>query len=322
MFGLILSGCSTTPARVRQGDTVSVRFTCRLPGGEVAASTRPDPSLAGEAKAPVYLPRTGLDTVSVTAGPQPAQTGKDRLPFEQEIVQRLAAMLPGLQEGGQALLDLEADRFPVSAPNEKQVRLATVRKRQKQMRLTREEYTGRTGRSPELGQPFVLDRMVPGEVSELTEKEVLIRFAPVPGQDLGTPFGPVTVRELAEHYELQIAAQPGRLIRTGAIAGRITAVDQESITIDYGHPFAGEKLSCDVKVLKVQQQGRDLAVSPPAPKGEGAAAARELPEVAQLDQNVARQLDQALRRISAGSGSGSGAEGAKAATAAKSEELH
>jgi len=309
--GLILSACSTAPAVVRSGDRVAIGFSCHLSNGELAATTLSDASVAGVAKAPVYLPRrTGPDTVAVTAGVMLPEAGsKDRQPFEQEIVRRLAALLPGLHEGEQAQWELAAEPYQVSSPKGRVVKIASVRKRPKEMRLPREEFTGRTGKTPELGQPFVLDQMVPGQVSGMTEKEVVIRFAPVPGRDLGTPFGAVTVRELADHYELAISAEKGALIRTGGMAGRIVAVDKESITIDYGHPFADEKLKCEVQVVKVEPRERALAAPVPAPE-QGRGSSSDLP-AAELDPAIARQLEEALRRINAGE-TVPGADAAKA----------
>jgi FKBP-type peptidyl-prolyl cis-trans isomerase 2 len=148
------------------------------------------------------------------------------------------------------------------------------------MRLSIEEYTGKTGKVPEVGQSFVLDKLVPGKITEVSDKDILIRFAPAEAKDLATPFGPVTVRETADHYELVIATETGRLVRTGPMAGRISAVDSDMMTIDYGHPFAGETLNCDVKVLKITAQA--AAVAPAAPP---------------LDPKIAAQLEEALHAI-------------------------
>lgn len=276
MLALPLVACAGSPAVVQPGDRVEMSFTCRLPGGDLAATTRPDSSVAGEAKSPFYLPRTGPDTVTVTAGQlSPDSRNQDRQPFEQEIMQRLALMMPGLKEGEQAQWLLDSERYPVSSPNEKFVKMATVRKRQKEMRLGREEYIGRTGKTPEVGQPFVIDKLVPGKVSEVTGNEVVIRFSPIQGKDLTTPFGPVTVREMADHYELEISAEEERLVRTGGMTGRISAVDKESMTIDYGHPFGGEKLKCDVKVVKVEPK-KQMEVSLPVTVPSQSAASREV----------------------------------------------
>ena len=309
LIGLPLAACSTAPVVVHQGDKVEINFTCRLQNGELAATTRPDTSVSGETKAPLYMTRQGTeDTVAVTAGPPSAEVLKhDREPFEQEIIARLAPKLSGLKSGEQVQWLIEAGRYPVAAPNEKQVKMALVRKREKEMRLTIEEYTNKTGKSPEVGRPFVLDKLVPGTITEVTDKEVLIRFTPAAAKDLVTPFGAVTVRELADHYELDIAAEKGRLVRTGPMAGRISDINTDSMTIDYGHPFAGEKLNCDVTVVKVTPGERQVIVSSlPVTQSQAAveaaapAPALEPKNEPQLDPQIAAQLEEALRKINAG----------------------
>ena len=300
LIGLPLVACSAAPVVVQPGDKAEINFTCRLQNGELAATTRPDAAVAAEKKAPLYMTRQGKeDTVAVTAGPAaPTEQKQDRQPFEQEIIARLAPKLSGLKTGEQAQWVIAADRYPISSPNEKQVKMALVRKRDKEMRLTVEEYTTKTGKSPEVGQPFVLDKLVPGKIAEVSDKEVLIRFAPVAAQDLVTPFGPVTVRETANQYELVITAEIGHLLRTGPMVGRISAVDGVSMTIDYGHPFAGEKLNCDVKVLKVtHQEQKEIAVSNPAVPPEAPAEAAVPP----VDPQIAAQLEEALHKINADS---------------------
>jgi FKBP-type peptidyl-prolyl cis-trans isomerase 2 len=298
LVGLPLVACSTVPVVVRSGDKAEINFTCRLQNGELAATTRPDATVTGETKTPLYLTRNGSDdTVAVTAGPLSAVSlQQGRQPFEQEIIARLAPKITGMKVGEQTQLAIAADRYPVSAPNEKQVKMALVRKREKEMRLTVEEYTNRSGKSPEVGQPFVLDKLVPGKITEVSDKEVLIRFAPVEAKDLVTPFGPVTVRETADHYELVIATEIGRLLRTGPMAGRISAVDTESMTIDYGHPFAGEKLNCDVTVVKVTPQERK-EISPSLPEAQPLVAAEAATPA--LDPQIGAQLEQALQKINA-----------------------
>lgn len=287
---LSLAACSARQA-VRPGDKAQISFDCRLTGGELAATTRTDPSVAGEPKAPLYVPRTGPETVRVTAGTPPSRTaGRDRLSFESEIIERLAERIVDLHEGERAQFGLSAEPYPASASDADTVQLATVRKRKKELRLTKEEFQGKTGRAPVAGEPFVIDKMVPGEVSELAGDEVVIRFAPVKGKELSTPFGTVTVREQEDHYELVIAAQKGRLLRTGNMVGRIGSVDNGTMTVDYGHPFAGERLACEVKVVRVE----------PAPA------------VSVPDPAMARQLEDALRRMNGDGVPAGGADTKKA----------
>ncbi|MFZ4856673.1 MAG: thioredoxin fold domain-containing protein [Desulfuromonadaceae bacterium] len=298
LIGLPLVACSAAPVVVRTGDKAEINFTCRLQNGELAATTCPDASVTGETKAPLYMTRHGAeDSVAVTAGPPSPNARKmDWQPFEQEIIARLAPKITGLKVGEPVQWVIAADRYPVSAPNERQVKMALVRKRDKEMRLSIEEYTNKTGKDPEVGQLFVIDKLVPGKIAEVSDKEVLIRFAPADAKDLVTPFGPVTVRELADSYELVIAAEIGHLLRTGPMVGRISAVDGVSMTIDYGHPFAGEKLNCDVKVVAVTHQERkESAVATPAEPPQAPVEAAAPP----VDPQISAQTEEALRTMNA-----------------------
>lgn len=289
LLATTMSGCSAAPAIVRTGDRVELGFTCRLPDGELAATTRPDSAVSDDRKSPFYLPRNGPDTVMLTAGEQAAETKQERVSFEEEIMKRLGVSLVGVSEGEQTVLELQAERYPALTDKDRYVRMATVRKRQKELRLSREEYTTRTGKTPEVGQRMVLDPLVPGRISEVTDKEVVVLFAPDPGRPLTTPFGPVTLRETPGHYELIIAAEKDRLIRTGGMAGRISSVSSDSFEVDFGHPFGGEKLNCNVNVVslkpaeKVAERPRHAAVA--APAGTLDPAAKKA-----LDEGMARML--------------------------------
>ena len=58
------------------------------------------------------------------------------------------------------------------------------------------------------------------------------------------------MEEAADRYLIAINAQTGNLVRSGGFVGRVIAVDEQLITVDYGHPFGGEPLLCDVQVVE------------------------------------------------------------------------
>ena len=252
LLGASLAGCSAAPAVVHSGDQADISFTCRLPDGRVAATTLPDNSFAAGEKSPYYLPRNGPETVTLVAGPPKADAKGERVSFEDEIMKRLAIGLEGSVTGKRYERRLQAERYPSVTPSERFVKIATVRKRQKEMRISLEEYRNRKGVEPQVGQRFVIDPLVPGTVAEVNDKEVLLRFAPEEGKPLVSPFGPMNLRDAGERYELEIKAEVGSLVRTGGMVGRISAVDKDSIEIDYGHPFGGETLNCMVDVMAVK----------------------------------------------------------------------
>jgi FKBP-type peptidyl-prolyl cis-trans isomerase 2 len=80
---------------------------------------------------------------------------------------------------------------------------------------------------------------------------VTVRLFTTPGAVIETPFGPGRVREEGQDYKMDIEARKGALVRAAAMTGRISDVDDKVITIDFGNPFGGETLLCDVTVEKI-----------------------------------------------------------------------
>ncbi len=236
---------------VKTGDEAAVHFTCRFPNGAVAASSYQ--SVAQDAslkKSAVFWQRTKNDPIAIVAGkpsgPDPAERS-----LEDEILYRLANPIVGFRAGENKTIELKADARPEKAAGEYVQKLARVRHRVKEMRLTPDEYKARAKKSPEMGQSFVIDPVVPGAVTSVADKEVVITFTPL-GKKVPTPLGEGTVKELPDQWEIVIDAHPGALVRAGAFVGRIISVDDKFITIDYGNPFGGETLTCDVQVESVK----------------------------------------------------------------------
>jgi len=236
---------------IKLGDKVGIQFTCQFPNGEIAASTSTavaiDPSLR---KSPVYLPAFGDDPIEVTAGEiGPAKSFP--IPFEDEILIRIAPSLVGMTPGETRTIEIHSERPPNVPLDEQFVQLSLVRQRPKEIRMTKAEYKSRTGKDPEVGAEFVLDPAIPGKVASVSESEVLIRFSAQPGSKVETPFGKGTIRENGDKYEIVIDAVEGRLVRTKVFVGCISNVLNRTFTLDYGNPFGGEHLTCDVKAERI-----------------------------------------------------------------------
>ena len=253
--------CATYPVRsrsegqsVKAGDGAAVHFTCRLKNGDVAASSyqsvADDHSLR---KSALFARRTANTPLAVTAGkpyeiPAPGQERS----MEGEILARLSEAIVGMRTGEKQTREIKAERRPEQKKDEYFLKIARVRERVKEMRFAPETYKSRTTKTPEVGQSFIIDPAVLGTVASVTEKEVVVRFSAKAGSRVVTPFGEGIVEELADHYKITIDARPGTLVRSGGLAGRITSVDDRFIGIDYGHPFGGEPLSCDILVESVK----------------------------------------------------------------------
>jgi FKBP-type peptidyl-prolyl cis-trans isomerase 2 len=240
---------------VQTGDLVDLRFLCRLQTGEVVAAT--DRSLGQRpdvAKSTIFLMRDKDGPVSVTADvllPMTERPAGKELAFEDEIVERLAGAVLGMKEGEDRTVRLTAQEAPERRPEDYVMKVARVRVRAKEMRMSLDDFRSRIGRSPEAGQPVLFDPAVPGRVETVMADEAVIRFSAQPGAVTTTPFGPGHIRETEKAYEIVIDARKGALVRSGMLVGRIVDVDENSITIDYRHPFGNEVLVCDVAIDRV-----------------------------------------------------------------------
>ena len=199
-------------------------------------------------KSPIFWRRAANTPITITAGnPSGSDTAAGQRGLEDEILYRLADPIVGFRTGEKKAIEIKADPRPEKTKGEYLLKVARVRQRVKEMRLSPGDYTARTGKPAEVGQPFTIDRAVPGKIASVTEKEVVITFTPA-GSKVTTPFGEGTVKELPDKYEITIDAHPGVLVRSGGYVGRIVSVDDRFITVDYSQPFGGEALSCDVLV--------------------------------------------------------------------------
>ncbi len=245
--------CPALPAAgtdlIKPGDKVGVQFTCRFKNGEIASSTSTAVAKNAEPKSAIFLPRSIDDPLAVTA----VDNSKDLQPndliaFEDEIATQLSRSVTGMKMNGSGTIELHADRIKGLKPQDEFLQLARVRVRPKEVRMTSGEFKARTGKEPEVGEEFKSDPAIPGKVTSVSENEVLIRFFTQPGSVVDTPFGKGTIRENGQNYEIVIDASVGKLVRSAGLVGRISEVQEKSMVVDYGHPFGGETLTCDVKV--------------------------------------------------------------------------
>lgn len=240
---------------VQPGDSVDINYLCRLNTGEVVAET--DSAGKDQPKSNLYLAQKEIVPVSLTAvspdGPEPEE--KQAKQFEDLIQEKLARLIAGMKEGEKRQVELTAQDMPGSSEGRNTSHLARVRTRLKEMNVPIVDFKYRTGKSPEVGDPFAYDPAFPGRVESVTEKDAVVRFSSKvkPGDVLDTPFGPGLISEDETHYYIEIDARKNTLVRAGTLIGRIVDVDDKFFTVYFGNPFAGETLKCDVAVEKIKK---------------------------------------------------------------------
>lgn len=253
VIAIVLSGCAGHIPRpvAASGDQVLISYTCRFPSGELAATTdKIIHDASSLSRSSVYLPGRFSPRLLTAGAPLTGLAARQRA-FEDEILVQLAARAVGLQEGDNTAILLRGDLMPELSPADRYFKIAKVRTRDKELRISKQEYVSRVGQEPAVGQRFTVDPAFPGTIAEVTDNEVVVTFPLPPDGVVQTPFGKGLVKDAGNHYEIDIDAHIGTLVRTGGIIGRIQHVDPIMITIDYGYPFGGESLACMMKIESV-----------------------------------------------------------------------
>ena len=143
LIALALSGCATVDSGpvIKTGDEVGIHFTCRLPNGEVAATTRK--GLAddkSQAKASIFLSVKDDEPFPATAG------GKNDLNpivsngFEDEILRQLSKAVVGMREGEERTLTLTAETAAVRGGEEQKLEMVRNRRRPEEIRIPVADY--------------------------------------------------------------------------------------------------------------------------------------------------------------------------------------
>lgn len=247
-----LTGCAER--YVKPGDRVNVRFTCRLADGAIASSTEKtvadDPALR---KSPVFLASSTHEPATLPSGAElDGLRNKPLRAMEEEVLSRLTDEVVGMRVGESRSMKLAASPASPADGETTIIRMARVRVRPKELRMTVDEYRARKGAEPATGDDYTLDPSFPGRVVKIEGDRVVIAFSAPKDNMVRTPFGIGTVSEKGDRYEVELDVRQGSLVRSGPLVGRITEVDDRNFTVDYAHPFGGEELDCEVRVTSAE----------------------------------------------------------------------
>lgn len=244
---LMLSACASTG--VKPGETVKVSYTCRRPDGRVVLTTNASTASNQAALAPTFLPYKQYGPELMVAGGGRGKPLDGKLnPLESEAVWRIAQALPGLSLGQNHLIVLKAE---VPAGLKDADRYITIGRRQSlplERRMKLSELKAKLGHEPKPGEQVFALKGFSGTLKAVKGDEAVIAIKVPDGQRVAQPYGTGTVKLHADHYEIITEVSVGQVYRTLNLIGRVVAVTDNDFTLDYGQPFGGEDLSCDVLI--------------------------------------------------------------------------
>jgi hypothetical protein len=272
----LLAGCATgTSLRsVAPGDQAGVQFTCRLPSGEIAVSSRADAGgPSGERLSALFLAREASDPIILVAGAaEPLPPGKIR-PLEEDVLQQLRGTVVGMRKGESRSAQLHATLPPDEKPGDGVVKMNRTRHYDKEERLSLAAYREQSGKEPVVGDPYASSTHEPqfrAVVDSATDQEVVIRYSIEPGTRIPVFFGTGTIADAGATFDLRIDTEEGRLVRNGYLTGRVVQVSDSTVAVDFADKFGGFPLSCSVTLESVADGSATHPGVPAALAGESA----------------------------------------------------
>lgn len=239
---------------IKSGDHVLVDFTCRLNDESIVMTTNPDLALNNKTvKSNIFLPLKEYVPVPLIAGSGKRGPDYGKLKtLENEVLENLTLFVVGMKEGISQSFDIKAIDTPDLTEEERFIRLSRIRKSQKKVRVHPTAFKNAHGKDPVPGD-IITKKEFPGvamHVITVSDNEVEILLHADEGTVVDLPTGRGIVRDAGDYYETVIDIHKGQIIRTGVIVGRVVDVDEKMYTLDYGHPFGGEPLKCEITAYK------------------------------------------------------------------------
>lgn len=249
---LITSGCSQPENQVHPGDTVLTDFTCRLADGGLVETTLAH--IAGNetiAKSILFSLRDRYTPLNFQVPDQttPPLSALPYDPLEMKIGLAIAQQSSNLLFDQPVTLGLESEEVKDFPANERYLQMARKYRLPRTTYLLMAQIKARYGNKLSIAEGTVIDdKQFRSVIRKINGEMVTVYSSALPGATVASVLGPAPVRELDDkHFEVNVAAHEGQLVqRVGGLPGRISSVDDNFYTIDFGQSFAGELLTCEV----------------------------------------------------------------------------
>jgi len=285
LIAMAMSGCATVESGrvIEPGDQAGVSFTCQFANGDLAVSSSSTIGLNdGQRRSPAFFPRENSDPVVIEAGqPAPVPDNKVR-PMEEEALQQLRKAVIGMREGENRAVELHC-----SITGRSIIRYNRIRTQHKERRMTTAEFKQAADGEPKVGAGYADTPGIPGRVTAVDGDTVTVKFSAEPGKTVDEFFGRGVISDDGDQYRVLFSAEKGDVVRSGYMVGRVVDVTDSSISVDFGDPFAGETLNCQVKVETVETDSTKTAI----PAREGVARERLLVALATAAADGKKTVD-------------------------------
>lgn len=245
-----LLGCAASQkSLVQAGDTAQVDFTCRLSNGRVVLTTKQD--VAEDTKnlaAKVFLPLKTYGPMELIADPAAVPKAGELTGLELGVDQGLQRAIVGLPVGKERTVTLKGEVPEGLKKEDRYITVGRIARHKKEQRWDLQRLARELGHTPAPGEQVLKMPGITAVMTGVDGREALVRIAVTHGQAVDHTYGRAIIRDYPDHYDVVTEAKVGQIVRTLDLVGRIIAVTDTTLTLDYGDPFGGEELTCDVCV--------------------------------------------------------------------------
>ena len=256
---LCVAGCAAVSptTAVQLGEQVWVDYICRLSDGRVAATTIPEDAERDMKRQGTLLldldeHRPALWVAAKASVESRGKVIKAKLvPLQEEIKNRLQPELAGMSKSRSNALRISSNYIERLSDGSRYLNLARRRTYPKVYSVPHGQILQSLGRLPEVGSRFDYDLFFDTVVKAVETDSVLFNLSPRGGAEVfQTPLGKASIGERGSNYEITYHVAEGQIVRDGPYIGRVVRADEARFTVDFGHPFAGEDLNCELTVIK------------------------------------------------------------------------
>ncbi|MFO7740463.1 MAG: thioredoxin family protein [Desulfatiglandaceae bacterium] len=234
-----------------------LEYTCRMQNGDILVSTQADIANSSKyQKARAFIYKKAYKPVDITAYDAREKNAalEGQLKFlEDVLIDKLVQDTREWKPGDFGSIRVTAEPQNDLPSNERSIRLTKVKTHPKNTVYAKDIFTNLTGGNPAVGETVRLDTGITGEVVSIENDAVKVAFEPISDQAMEGPFGMVTVKDMGDNYVTDIDARKGSLVSVGPAVGKIAEVSEKNFLVDYAHPFGGEALQCDVKIVAIEK---------------------------------------------------------------------
>lgn len=235
----------------KPGEYIQADYTCRLGDGGLVETTLP--YIAGNdqlARSPIFYIHDSYSPYRFVVPEAPGTLqSKPFAPLEDRINVAIAHRINELPIGQSTKLTLQSSVIDNLPPKERYLQLAIKVKLPRTKEIPIQEFEKRYGAAAATpGAKIGADSNFPGIIREVKNDSIIVHYSSREGAKTKLALTSAFVKEFDdENFEAKLDVHEGQLIsRLGGMAGRVTAIDDKHVTIDFGQSFAGETLFCEV----------------------------------------------------------------------------